>query len=103
MARHKTKTCSSNRKLKRGTRDVKRRQRDADQVYEDLQHDVSIPVDYDLTGAGQFYCASCARHFINSTTLKLHHSTKRHIRRLKEVQKKPWTQGMANLAAEKTQ
>ena len=43
------------------------------------------PVDPELPGGGQFFCAWCARHFINETVLKEHEASKTHKRRRKDV------------------
>jgi bud site selection protein 20 len=53
------------------------------QAYESLS--VLKPVDPELPGDGQYFCAWCARHFVNATVLAEHEKSKTHKKRRKEV------------------
>ncbi|XP_026192769.1 zinc finger protein 593 [Cyclospora cayetanensis] len=106
--RQKAAKGSKNRKLKRGTRDLKRRTLDQDQdasVTLIAAHKAvsapspSLPVDEDLPGAGQHLCRACSRYFINKETLEKHCSTKGHKRRLAAALEAPWSTRQAELAA----
>ncbi|KNC47699.1 zinc finger protein 593 [Thecamonas trahens ATCC 50062] len=56
-------------------------------------------VDYDLPGKGQFYCVSCAKHFLDLGNLEQHRRGKPHKRQLKRLRKeKPYTQAEADAA-----
>lgn len=59
----------------------------------------ALPIDDDLPGRGQFYCLSCARHFINDDVLQYHYRTKQHKKRLKAVMEKPYTHAEAEAGA----
>jgi len=48
------------------------------------------PLDESLPGLGQFYCMSCARHFVSAVSLDTHSKTKAHKRRIKELRHKPY-------------
>ncbi|EGF81562.1 hypothetical protein BATDEDRAFT_24089 [Batrachochytrium dendrobatidis JAM81] len=74
------------RDVKRATR-TRARTRDLDQIFEDMAKPVevfkNVPQDTDLPGMGQNYCIECARHFINSSALLDHQTTKLHKKRVK--------------------
>jgi len=75
---------------------TKRRQRDIDQIFEDLepakrQKLESQPLDLDKPGGGQFYCVHCAKHFIDEHSLQEHIRGKVHKRRVKDLQIKPYS------------
>ncbi|OEH76795.1 bud site selection protein [Cyclospora cayetanensis] len=90
--RQKAAKGSKNRKLKRGTRDLKRRTLDQDQAHKAVSApSPSLPVDEDLPGAGQHLCRACSRYFINKETLEKHCSTKGHKRRLAAALEAPWS------------
>ncbi|PHJ17964.1 bud site selection [Cystoisospora suis] len=98
--RQKAKSNAGNRKLKRGARDLKRRGKDIDQVHDDMKRgQVELPIDEDLPGKGQFYCASCARYFVSDAALQVHSRTKAHKRRAIVAQQTPWSQQEAERAA----
>ena len=69
-------------KVYKKTHDTKRRPRDVDQIQDDMQKEnMTIEFDEDLPGGGQFYCLTCARHFINQDHLDSHISSRAHKRR----------------------
>lgn len=75
---------------------TKHRQRDLDQIDEDLKEQNSERLlnqhpDPDLPGEGQFYCIYCARYFIDDFTLNQHLKTKAHKKRLKDLKTEPYT------------
>lgn len=75
-----------------------------DAVYEDLQKPEDerkpLPIDEDLPGMGQFYCLHCDRYFANISIRDEHFQTKRHKKRVKQMQgPAPHTQLDADLAA----
>jgi len=78
---------------------TKRRTRDFDEIYTDLQREsiektmkhMTSTINEDLPGLGQFYCISCARYFINKSALEIHQTTKGHKKRHKSLHSKPWT------------
>ena len=88
--------------------DTKRRERDIDQVQDDIKkvettgQNMAFELDEDLPGMGQFYCLQCARHFVDEQTLREHEQTKVHKRRLKDVAQEQYSQREAELAAGKT-
>lgn len=70
-----------------------------DEVYQEIHapkfEEVRIrtrvkPLDESLPGLGQFYCMSCARHFVSLAFQEEHNKTKAHKRRLKELKQKPY-------------
>lgn len=68
--------------------------RDHDQIHGDLkapQNFEKLEVDETKPGAGQYYCISCARYFENEVAKDVHIKTKKHKRRLKEMEKDPYT------------
>mmetsp|Transcript_7672 Transcript_7672/g.13361 ORF Transcript_7672/g.13361 Transcript_7672/m.13361 type:complete len:147 (+) Transcript_7672:72-512(+) len=92
LAGTKRKTTHKNLKLGRAAASI-------DRVYDEIHNpkfeSVRLrtrikPLNEDLPGLGQFYCMSCARHFVDGNTLLIHNKTKPHQRRLKELKKKPW-------------
>ncbi|KAH8738703.1 hypothetical protein FG386_000494 [Cryptosporidium ryanae] len=79
---------------------TKRRTKDFETDY---YKGVKLPVDPDLPGNGQFYCITCARYFINSSSLISHNRSKDHKRLLKKIKtEEAWTESHAMLAAEMT-
>ena len=75
-----------------------------DAVYDELQKTQDgmkpLPVDEDLPGMGQYYCLHCDRYFANSSVRDEHFKTKRHRKRIKQMNgPAPHTQIDADLAA----
>ena len=71
---------------------------DYDQVYETVHDTAALSkaehqeVDPDLPGGAQFYCAHCARYFIDENTLKVHIKSTPHKQMVKRLKKDlPWT------------
>ncbi|GLJ39299.1 hypothetical protein SUGI_0801990 [Cryptomeria japonica] len=59
-----------------------------------------LPIDEDLPGMGQFYCLHCDRYFANVSVRDEHFKTKRHKKRVKQMEgPAPHTQLDADLAA----
>ncbi|PKA65406.1 hypothetical protein AXF42_Ash005740 [Apostasia shenzhenica] len=59
-----------------------------------------FPVDEDLPGMGQFYCLHCDRYFANDVARNKHFLSKRHKKRVKQMNgPAPHTQLDAELAA----
>ena len=82
--------------------------KDVDQIHDELAVATSEPskkrkrpIDPDLPGLGQFYSAETDRHFISQEALDQHKRTKPYKKRIKELQKTPYSQLEANLAAGK--
>ncbi|KAL8438523.1 hypothetical protein Efla_006183 [Eimeria flavescens] len=101
--RQKSASKAKNRKLKRGTRDLKRRTPDQDQAHKAVLLHASSeasppPVDEELPGGGQHVCCACSRYFINEETLKKHCTTKAHKRRQAAALESPWSSHQAELA-----
>lgn len=83
---------------------TKRKTKDWDQIHEDMlpknaKKLLDQEVDLDKPGAAQFYCLHCAKYFINNHSLKEHFRSKPHKRRIKALQKEPYTQEEADRAA----
>jgi len=83
---------------------TKKKTKDLDEIHDMMQPERSEQflyqkIDPDLPGEGQFYCLSCARYFINQTTLVDHKKTKNHKKRVRLLKDKPYTQAEAELAA----
>eukprot|EP00658_Telonema_sp_P-2_P020677 TRINITY_DN18194_c0_g1_i2.p1 TRINITY_DN18194_c0_g1~~TRINITY_DN18194_c0_g1_i2.p1 ORF type:complete len:129 (-),score=42.56 TRINITY_DN18194_c0_g1_i2:552-938(-) len=55
--------------------------------------------DPDLPAGGAFYCVETDRHFITAEALEAHKKTKGYKRRVKELEKEPYTQKEADWAA----
>ncbi|KAJ1977036.1 hypothetical protein H4R34_003746 [Dimargaris verticillata] len=94
---------SGGQRLTRAYR-TKRRTRDLDQIFEDLQPvnltKLVMPTeDPDLPGLGQHYCIECSRHFIDAHTLTQHRRTKDHKKRVKALRETPYSQKEAEAAA----
>lgn len=51
------------------------------------------------TGAGDYPCVACSRHFISTEALATHTKTKVHKRRMKALKDEPYSQKEAELAA----
>ena len=67
--------------------------------YEAVLARKTVP-DIDKPGAGQFYCVSCARYYVNEAALTAHNTSAKHRRRLKELTTKtPYSHEEANAAA----
>ena len=67
--------------------------------YEAVLAKKTVP-DIDKPGAGQFYCVSCARYYVNEAALTAHNASAKHRRRLKELTTKtPYSHEEANAAA----
>lgn len=97
--RQKSAKGAKNRKLKRGTRDLKRRTPDQDQAHKALKApEAPLPIDDELPGAGQFPCRACSRYFLNQEALDKHYTTKGHKRRQAAALESPWTTQQAELA-----
>ncbi|KNC81824.1 hypothetical protein SARC_05877 [Sphaeroforma arctica JP610] len=82
---------------------LRRRTKDLDQVEEDLKPEnaeklKNLPIDYDLPGAGQFYCLQCSKYYISDDALEKHSKSKVHKRRLKELKEGAYTQEEAERA-----
>lgn len=81
---------------------TKRRTKDMDQIHADLKQSAKLknqPVDYELPGAGQFYCVECARYFADERSLEEHQKSKLHKRRVRELKEVPYTPEEAERAA----
>lgn len=81
---------------------TKRRTKDMDQIHDDLKEASRLtqqPIDYDLPGAGQYYCVECARYFADTTSQEEHVKSKLHKKRLKELKDVPYTIEEAERAA----
>jgi len=57
------------------------------------------PIDLDKPGLGQYYCLECDRYFVSLDTLNTHNGTKKHKRRVKELEDKPYSTREAEAAA----
>lgn len=81
---------------------TKRRTRDLDLIYNDLSSKESIiklknqPLDETKPGLGQYYCIECAKYYENQPSLDRHSKGKKHKRRVKDLNQRPYT----NLEAE---
>lgn len=82
--------------------------KDVDQIHDELAKESSDPsrkrerpVDPDLPGLGQYYCAETDRHFISQDALDAHMRSKAFKKRRKELEKEPFSQLEAELAAGK--
>ncbi|KAH0565649.1 hypothetical protein GP486_000959 [Trichoglossum hirsutum] len=83
---------------------TKRRTRDLDQVHSDLrsakhlkQHLDSKAAE-DLPGLGQHYCVECAKWFESEHNLVQHRRGKNHLRRVRLLREKPYSQREAEAA-----
>ncbi|KAL0918320.1 hypothetical protein M5K25_010322 [Dendrobium thyrsiflorum] len=77
-----------------------------DMVFDELKKLVEsgetkpLPLDEDLPGMGQFYCLHCDRHFANDEVREEHYRSKRHKKRMKQMNgASPHRQLDAELAA----
>ena len=71
-------------------------QRDIDQIIEDLEPQNLLklkiqPLQEDLPGLGQFYCAFCAMYCVSQHALDAHQKGKQHKKRVKISQEEPYT------------
>ena len=102
--KQKPKAHAKIKKYKR-SRDTKRRDRDVDQVFDDIKRAEAlgpqvIPFDDDLPGCGQFYCVETARYFVDQKALDDHKKSRAYKRRVKELKEEtPFTQKDAEAAA----
>jgi bud site selection protein 20 len=84
---------------------LKNRDRDVDQIQEDIEKSVAVakPVtfeyDDDLPGGGQFYAVETGKHFIDAKALADHRKTKFFKRRVKHLKEEKYTQGTADWGA----
>lgn len=99
----KKKKCS-----KKVHRDNKTRHyvKDVDQIHEELAQETADParkrkrpIDPDLPGLGQYYCAETDRHFVSQDALDAHKRTKSFKKRSRELEKTPYSHLEANFAA----
>jgi bud site selection protein 20 len=81
------------------------RDKDIDQIQDELEQANetgksanTFEYDDELPGVGQFYCAECAKHFIDSEALSKHKKTKFHKRRVKDLKQEKYTQSTAEWA-----
>ena len=88
--------------------DLKNRTRDLDRIQDDvaaLAAGKAMPFIsegkdvLDLPGAGQHYCVSCARLFVDAAAMALHERTKDHKKQCRRVAQPQYTQAEANLGA----
>ncbi|KAK7604545.1 hypothetical protein V9T40_005731 [Parthenolecanium corni] len=74
---------------------TKNRRKDLDEIRDDLENKaeelLNQETDPDKPGEGQFYCIHCARYFIDDFSLTQHYRTKAHKKRLKDLEKQPYT------------
>ncbi|KAK1442565.1 zinc finger protein 207 [Babesia gibsoni] len=85
-ARHKG--IGKKRNLKRGTRDLKNRTKDIDQIYEAVMKDeMELDVEASDNESKQAYCKYCDRYFTDDATLQSHKRGKDHKKRVKDVAK----------------
>ena len=83
-------TPAKNKRVHR-VRKTKHFTKQPDQIWEQLQQgSAPVPLNEDLPGLGQFYCAHCARDFVSALGLETHSRTKDHKRQVKKVSEKPF-------------
>lgn len=82
---------------------TKRRTRDLDLIYytdmgstDAIRRLKNQPLDETKAGFGQYYCVECAHYYENQPALDRHNKGKKHKRRVKELNQRPYT----NLEAE---
>mmetsp|Transcript_3843 Transcript_3843/g.9943 ORF Transcript_3843/g.9943 Transcript_3843/m.9943 type:complete len:117 (+) Transcript_3843:25-375(+) len=82
--------------------------KDVDQIHDELAKETAEPsrkrarpIDPELPGLGQYYCAETDRHFISQEALDAHKRSKAFKKRCKELEKEPFTHHDAALAAGK--
>lgn len=78
---------------------TKRKTKDIDQVLDDLQRPLPAVHDVDVPGAGQHFCLTCSRHFIDNDALLKHYRSKLHKRRLRRLADPVYSQKEAERAA----
>jgi bud site selection protein 20 len=81
----------------------KRRGKDLDEIIDDMKPHKSArllhqPIDVDIPGNAQFYCLTCARYFVDQSTIDQHSTTKAHKRRIKMLKEPVYTQREADAA-----
>ncbi|CDO67108.1 zinc finger protein, putative [Plasmodium sp. DRC-Itaito] len=82
---------------------TRKRKRDYDQVYNDYFNEPELPLDENKKGCGQFKCFACDIYFINNDAKIQHEKSKKHKRRVKQLnQEKAHTYKDALRAAEIT-
>lgn len=102
--KQKPKAHAKIKKYKR-SRDTKRRDRDVDQVFDDIKRAEAlgpqvIPFDDDLPGGGQFYCVETGKHFADQKGLDDHKKSRAYKRRVKELKEDTkYSQTEAEIAA----
>jgi len=92
---HQKKGAHCKVKKYKKSRDTKRRKRDVDQIFDDVEKievkeaegrpAVAPDFDEDLPGGGQFYCVETGRHFTDQQALDAHRKSRFFRRRLKEL------------------
>ena len=75
---------------------TKNYRRDIDQIHDDnkaenIEKYMNQPINDQLPGFGQFYCISCARHFVNKTAIEGHFKTKDHKKQIKTLKDTPYS------------
>uniref|UniRef100_A0A060T551 ARAD1B07634p n=1 Tax=Blastobotrys adeninivorans TaxID=409370 RepID=A0A060T551_BLAAD len=84
---------------------TRRYTRDVDQIFDDdfaanqIKKLKDQEIDETKPGLGQFYCIPCAKYFESEVAIKSHVATKRHKRRLKQINDRPYTPQEADAAA----
>ena len=104
---HRTKSkpgAGSKLKKYKRSRDTKRRNRDVEQVFDDMTKKEALetaqPHDDDLPGCGQFYCVETSRHFVDQHALDDHRKSRFYKRRVKELRTEtPYTKHDAEAGA----
>mmetsp|Transcript_37912 Transcript_37912/g.121635 ORF Transcript_37912/g.121635 Transcript_37912/m.121635 type:complete len:125 (-) Transcript_37912:1171-1545(-) len=100
---HQKKGAHCKVKKYKKSRDTKRRRRDVDQVFDDIEHGapaVAPAFDEDLPGGGQFYCVETGKHFVDQGALDAHRKSRAFRRRVKELREDTkYTQAEAEGAA----
>lgn len=77
---------------------TRRRQKDLDQVHDDLKKDHEPCYDEDLPGGGLFPCRECSRQFQSEPALQEHLKGKLHKKRLKLLKEAPYTHAESEAA-----
>merc|ERR1739848_104954 len=99
VAKHSKMVRASGKKDKHKPAKTGRAPKSIDEIYDEIHNPKfeevrtrtrDKPLNEDLPGLGQYYCMSCARHFINVAALDTHNKTKAHKRRVKELKTKPY-------------
>jgi len=103
---HQKKGAHCKVKKYKKSRDTKRRKRDVDQIFDDVERiaregEPPKPAfDEDLPGGGQFYCVETGQHFTDQNALDAHRKSRAYRRRVKELRKDTkYSQDEADFAA----